>query len=126
MVRFSKAYHMTNRVKDALAEVLRWATENSLTLSAEKCEYTILAPKGIISRIPPVRLNGVSLRHTKTLKYLGVTIDREYSWKPHIKMKGALLSIQRGALLAIAKSYRTTSTKGVAVLAGVIPLDIRA
>ncbi|KMQ82364.1 reverse transcriptase, partial [Lasius niger] len=43
MVRFRKAYHMTDKVKIPLADVLRWAEENSLTLNVDKFSDTRLS-----------------------------------------------------------------------------------
>ena len=69
-----------------LEEIHRWAKECSLEFSYDKCQYTVIPPKGKLGYIPscPIKLNGHRVKWTNNLTYLGIVINSDRSWMPHL------------------------------------------
>ena len=59
-----------------------WCTRVKLQLAPHKTTYMLL--KGKLLRNPVVKLNGVSIRRTRTTKYLGVLLDEHLNFNAHI------------------------------------------
>lgn len=58
----------------------KWMNENKLTINTDKTKYMIFRNK-----IPTqILYNGTELESVPTIKYLGVIIDDELSWKQHM------------------------------------------
>ena len=71
-----------------LNEILRWTSENSLSLNGNKTQAIIFGPRAKLSRIQnpdPIMISNVSVKFVKQYSYLGVTLDREMSLQPLIK-----------------------------------------
>ncbi|GBO98511.1 Putative 115 kDa protein in type-1 retrotransposable element R1DM [Eumeta japonica] len=101
--------------------------------------------KGRLQRSPVVRIGGDSIRAVSAAKVLGVVVDERLSFAKHAQYIGekaaksfgkaswvsaaswgmrypSLLTVYR-ALTLLTKTYRTTSTVALPVLAGVLPAD---
>jgi hypothetical protein len=62
-----------------------WIRANKLSLNIKKSKYMILASR---RKAKPsssnIMINGLELQQTESIKYLGVNIDQNLSWKVHI------------------------------------------
>lgn len=58
-----------------------------------KCNHIIFTFKK--GTLPPVTLNNVSIRRTKTVKYLGLHMNERMTWEHHIKAKIEQIRIKR-------------------------------
>jgi len=70
-----------------VAEVSDWATTNKLPLNEQKTKLLIITGKRLHSKMncaPAVSMNGNQLTNVSSAKLLGLEIDNELSFKPHI------------------------------------------
>lgn len=65
----------------ALATLLKWANEYGLSLNLLTTEL-IFTRKYKTPDFNLPRLDGITLKLLKEVKYLGVTLDTKLSWKP--------------------------------------------
>ena len=64
-----------------------WLQANKISINASKTEYIIFTPK----RKKPasnfkLKINGHRLNSSKKIKYLGIMLDSDLSWRTHIKL----------------------------------------
>ena len=72
-------------VNSELSNVYQWLAANKLSLNIAKTKYMLVTNKNIKSFKPSITLNGTLLQECEQYKYLGVMIDKNLSWKPHIQ-----------------------------------------
>ena len=67
----------------SLAAWLKW---NKLKTNVQKTQLLLLGRRSGARELERVRisLNGTEIRHQDQVKYLGVMIDRQLTWKQHI------------------------------------------
>ena len=71
-------------LQTCLDELNEWFTERGLRISPQK-SYCMIVNKGRGSPLPPnLTLNGTEIPFVEKFKYLGVTLDTNLSWKPHL------------------------------------------
>ena len=61
-------------------------TDNKLTINVKKTNLTLAGSKGMLSLFEDFELqpNGAQIDRVQSFKYIGVTTDAKWSWKPHI------------------------------------------
>ena len=70
-----------------LDKFVSWFTQRGLTISAEK-SFCMIVNKGRNTRMPrPLTINGVEVPFVDQFKYLGIIIDKDLSWKPHLQYR---------------------------------------
>ena len=65
---------------------------NKLHINMKKCSYMHFKPKGpsliesdsIDRKLPPVKINDYEIKEVTETKFLGITIDNNLSWLPHL------------------------------------------
>lgn len=68
-----------------LMHVSQWLCANRLALNIEKTNFVIFhSPRKKPDKIISLSINNKSVCQTNSVKYLGVLIDSNLSWKPHI------------------------------------------
>lgn len=79
-----------------------WFQCNLLTLNVAKTHYVIFAAKNkTINEFEPLKINNVTISRSDSEKYLGLILDDQLTWKPHIgKLRSKLVSLT-GALRSI-------------------------
>merc|ERR1711867_118406 len=72
------------QVQDDLVSLQNWKNKWLMSFNPDKCEVLRITNKrkGVIQQ--DYRIHGTVLRTVETAKYLGVTIAKNLSWKPHI------------------------------------------
>lgn len=82
----------------AVSRLSNWLSDIGLLLNSSKTQVMIIQPRGCAVNIPVISCNGVALSLTSTAKYLGVLIDDQLSWKPHVEHLIRSVSIAIGQL----------------------------
>ena len=83
-------------------EISNWYTDNRLTINVKKTKLMLAGSKRMLSLFEDFELqpNGTQIDRVQSFKYLGVTMDAKWSWKPHIsnllKKLGHRLSLFNG------------------------------
>ena len=67
-------------------EISNWYTDNRLTMNVKKTKFMLAGSKRMISLFEDFELqpNGTQIDPVQSFKYLRVTTDSKWSWKPHI------------------------------------------
>ena len=67
-------------------EISNWYTDNRLTNNVKKTKLTLAGSKRMLSLFEDFELqpNGTQIDRVQSFKYLGVTTDAKWSWKPRI------------------------------------------
>ncbi|GBM66959.1 hypothetical protein AVEN_57858-1 [Araneus ventricosus] len=71
--------------KLALDKLKKWTDKNKLHVSMEKSSYVLFSK---LVKGPKIKWGNQSINRKNHLKYLGVTIDHELSWLPHVIEQG--------------------------------------
>ncbi|GBN92422.1 Putative protein in type-1 retrotransposable element R1DM [Araneus ventricosus] len=87
------AFVISHRTKDGVQELAKraiqifsnWATSNKLEISLDKTKYMYI---GKLVNPARIKWNNTRIQKVWTLKYLGVVIDNNLSWVPHIVDRG--------------------------------------
>ena len=88
---------MESDVNIELEKVAIWLASNKLTLNTDKSKFMILSKTSGIPNLM-IRMNGVALKRCDSYKYLGVMIDKDLSWGPHIDYISKKIAKACGAL----------------------------
>ena len=88
-------------INSELAKVYDWLAMNKLSLNVKKQnKYTIF--HAIIKRIegvfPDLIINGIPLERVQTFNFLGLLLNENMSWKPHIDLLSNKLAKWAGVL----------------------------
>ena len=67
-------------------KISNWYTDNRLTINVKKTKLMLAGSKRMLSLFEDFELqpNGTQIDRVQSFKYLGVTMDAKWSWKPHI------------------------------------------
>ena len=68
----------------ALQEVYRWCLVNRLTPHPGKSEAMIISKKTIMGPLLPLLLGDSTLRYVAKTRLLGMTVDDNLTWVPHV------------------------------------------
>ena len=87
----STAYEFGNSVDDTfdkLAETVKnielYARKNSLTIHPGKCKILVISKQKFVGPLKAINIYNKPVEVVHSTKCLGVTIDRNLSWEPHI------------------------------------------
>lgn len=76
----------TAQMNNYLSIVEEWLIENQLSLNITKSEYiTFVNYNDMYPKRVEVKINGVNLTRSQTVKYLGITLDKNLKWTKHIQ-----------------------------------------
>ena len=107
-------------VQRGLNSFTDWSSRNKLTINEKKTKVIIFSstPKfNVLKQQMTLKMNDKPLELVETMRYLGITLDYELSFKPHVKgliktvqYKGYLLKHAKGCLpkdarLSVYKAY---------------------
>ena len=73
-----------NLLNNALDELNKWCTANSLTTLFKMRSY-VVAPGSFIGPHPLITIGNVNVAWVCHVRLLGITIDRKLTWKKHLK-----------------------------------------
>ena len=92
------------KLNEDLKLIFEWLCSNRLSLNVSKTEFIIFKPprKNLKERIT-LKLNGVTLYESNTIKYLGIIMDDRLTWKHHISELSKKLSKSIGVIYKMRK-----------------------
>jgi hypothetical protein len=73
----------TEIINNELCEVYQWLCTNKLSLNITKTNYMVFHTPHRTLVPPALKLNNIPLVHTDQFNFLGITLDKHMSWKPH-------------------------------------------
>lgn len=79
-------------INDTLKEVLEWFTANNLLLNAKKTKCVKFSLPNVRQLDTAITLNGEKLDFANDTLFLGLTLDRNLQWAPHISLLANRLS----------------------------------
>ena len=85
-----------------------WILENKLTVNVDKTKLMIFSPRQI-HNLPVIYYNGIVIEWVKDIEYLGITIDENLSFVPHVKKVNKKLS-QLGGVFYSMKHFLPRNT----------------
>ena len=78
---------LMSRMQHAVDKALEWGNECGLTFSPPKTIVVLFNTKHKPDTMQDLVMNGVPIKPSRTVKYLGVTLDSKLSWRPHVDSK---------------------------------------
>ena len=101
--RIENIEEIVNHAERNLVKVNQYFSENGLKMNANKTQFIFIGSRYCISRLPEnitVRVGNDSIRPSNSVKNLGVTMDRYFTFDNHVeniygKAKGILYFINR-------------------------------
>jgi len=76
---------LESKANSFLLNLDNWLKANKLHLNIDKTCYFVFSPNTIPVPIVTIKINDVKITCVKECKYLGVIIDDESKWTPHIE-----------------------------------------
>ena len=73
---------------------------NKLTVNVDKTKLMLFTPRSV-HNMPIIQYNGVVIEWVKTIKYLGITIDENLTFVPHVNEVTKKLSQLSGVFYSI-------------------------
>ena len=96
-------------LNEDLSLLFKWLCANRLSLNVAKTEFIIFRPKKKLNGSIKLRLNNTTIRESTKIKYLGLLLDGNLCWNPHITELAKKLSCAVGMLHKI-KQFCTSKT----------------
>lgn len=83
-----------------LDSISNWFIANKLTVNIDKTKYILFHPpnKTDLSNVIQIEINGQALERVQTIKFLGVILQENLNWKPHLEFKANKIAKVTGVL----------------------------
>ena len=87
-------------LNEELTKVYDWLAVNKLSLNVRKTKYVIFHAmnKRIQDAVPNLEINGIPLEKVQNFNFLGLILNENMSWKPHIDLLANRLAKCAGVL----------------------------
>ena len=93
------------QMNNELKSVSTWFKANKLSINIDKTKWTIFHPTSkkrfMPTKFPELFIDGITLKRETVIKPLGVFVDENVTWKPHINTITTKISILYRARLII-------------------------
>ena len=77
--------NLIDTANSELKSIVSWLNANKMSLNVDKTHYMIFRPKSRkISKENDIIINGCRISEVDSTKFLGVFIDSNLTWQPHI------------------------------------------
>lgn len=110
MSKATTVREITDNLQRAAAQLERWYRTWLLGVNPEKSKALFLS-KRLHNPLHQVRMFGVPLEWTNKARYLGVTLDRRLTWRPHIEERVRVANGAVGSLLPLLHRRSKLSTE---------------
>jgi hypothetical protein len=87
-----------NSLKNELDKVYKWLCTNKLSLNISKTKSIVFRTPHRKLTPPVITINNQQIENTDTFNFLGVTLDKHLTWKPHIDRITKKISQITGAI----------------------------
>ncbi len=74
-------------IQPVLDEVVQWGRDNGLSFNPSKTTAVLFRKFLRVRRAPKIQLDGVALELQDSFKYLGVEIQKNLNWLPHVSQR---------------------------------------
>ena len=83
---FATCQELQVALEREFTKISNWYTDNRLTMNVKKTKLMLAGSKRMLSLFEDFEFqsNGTQIDRVQSFKYLGVTMDSKWSWKPHI------------------------------------------
>ena len=93
---------LSRQVNCDLRSLTNWLKANKIALNIKKTEFILFKkPSAVINDFPFVKMDGKKISPSRQIKYLGIYIDENLSWKYHITQLSNKLCRANGMLSKI-------------------------
>ena len=77
---------LSNSINKELCIIYEWMSLNKLSLNVKKTKMMIFhnRQRNIDNIVPKLEMNSIPIEHVKQFNFLGITLDEQMTWKPHI------------------------------------------
>ena len=104
-------------VNKELIKINTWFQANKLSLNANKTKYIFFhkprLKKNIPLDLPILKINDTEIKRKQSLKFLGVLIDENLSWKNHIELLETKIAKNIGVLYKASKLLNFKCLKNI-------------
>ena len=92
--------HLISVLNTELTEIDNWMKSNKLSVNIKKTSYTIFKSrqKKISVNLPAIVFENQHLKQEQVIKFLGIYIDENRTWKPHINYVCKKISKSNGII----------------------------
>lgn len=73
---------LSKNIESEMVKLTTWFNVNKLSLNLEKTKFMVFAKRS--KDIVSLSINGVNIEKVSEFKFLGVTLDENLTWKPHV------------------------------------------
>jgi len=80
-------HYMVCHMQTAIDKALQWGQAHGLEFSPQKTVAVLFTRKTKYNLPPEIKVSGISVPYSSTVKYLGITLDSKLLWTMHIKLK---------------------------------------
>ena len=98
---------MVATINNEIAKVNEWLKANKLSLNVDKTNFMLFSPRNRNIPIIDIKIDGNSIERVYETKFLGVIIDENLSWGPHIRYIKNKISKSIGIILKGRKVFDT-------------------
>ena len=83
IMKHNNSVKLQENVNLAIKHNEKWMEANKLTINYTKSEYMIITNKKLKHKFE-IKINSICLTKADSVKYLGVLLDKNLTWKPHL------------------------------------------
>ena len=110
-------FSLFETVNKELASINTWFQANKLSLNASKTKYVFFhklrAGKNLPINLPQLKINETEIKREHSLKFLGVMIDENLTWKKHIDLIVSKISKSIGVLYKASRFLNFNCLKSI-------------
>ncbi len=98
----SNTLSLKERLSQDLVALSTWIADNGLTMNTQKTQFMVLSKNGRDKEVEKlqIKVNGEVLRKCDKVKFQGVIVDRQLSWKDHVE------AVRRKCLGGLAQLHK--------------------
>ena len=91
---------LSKNINKELACIYEWLAINKLSLNISKTKFMIFHyyQRRIGHLIPEIKINNILIQQVSDFNFLGLTIDENFTWNPHIQKIAARISRSLGVM----------------------------
>ena len=113
--------YLLHTLNTELHHVAEWIKCNKLSLNLDKTNFMLFSNS--LRNLPGhIILDGSTLKRVQSSKFLGVTIDEDLSWKPHVNNECNTVSRNIGMINKLKTLFSTTHIE-ITILCNSLPLS---
>lgn len=98
------------QINNDLNTYLKWLFSNKLKINIDKTKYIIFKQKNKLINDLQININGIPLDKVSSIKYLGLIVDENLNWSPHMTKISEKISSMLSALYK-CRNYLSKKSK---------------